>query len=78
MPKRANDEGSIWRRKDGRWSGAYFVPKPGGGRQRKYIYGRTREEVNRKLVELMAQVHRGVPVATTTDTVGTHLEQWLT
>jgi integrase len=77
MPKRANDEGSIWRRKDGRWSGAYFVPKPGGGRQRKYVYGHSREEVNRKLVELMAQVHRGVPVATTTDTVSTYLEQWL-
>src|SRR4051812_30326031 len=77
MARRANDEGSVWRRADGRWSGAYFVPKPGGGRVRRYVYGPTREATHAKLVDLMALVGRGVPIPSGTTTVQGSLREWL-
>ena len=77
MAKRGNDEGSVWKRTDGRWSGAYFVPLPNGGRARRYVYGATREEAHRKVVDLMAQVARGLPVAGTQETVASYLRSWL-
>jgi integrase len=77
MGRRGNDEGSIWHRSDGRWSGSYFVPTPNGGRVRRYVYGSNREEVHGKLVSMMAQVQRGLPIAGTRDTVGSYLDSWL-
>lgn len=78
MTKRANNEGSIWRRKDGRWCAAYFVPKPGGrGRVRKYVYGKTRAEVHQKLTEVMRHVQQGIPVPVSSLTVREYLETWL-
>ncbi len=77
MGRRGNAEGSVWRRADGRWSGSYFVPQPRGGRVRRYVYGTTRDEVHRKLVDLMAQVARGLPVASTQETVASYLRVWL-
>src|SRR3954452_20006380 len=77
MGRRGNDEGSIWKRSDGRWSGSYFVPTAPGGRVRRYVYGTTRDEVHAKLVKLMAQVERGLPVATTQEAVGSYLRRWL-
>jgi integrase len=45
MSRRANGEGSIYQRRDGRWCGV--VSTPDGGR--KTFYGRTRNEVARRL-----------------------------
>lgn len=77
MARRGNAEGSLWKRADGRWSGSYFVPQPGGGRTRRYVYGSTRDEANTKLVGLMSEVARGLPVATTQVTVASYLRSWL-
>jgi integrase len=77
MARRANDEGSIWKRRDGRYSGAYFVPTPGGGRVRRYVYGSSRDEVHEKLVDLMVRVQRGLPVPSTRETVSGYLRGWL-
>src|SRR5688500_11748011 len=48
MAKRGNNEGSIYKRKDGRWAAAVTVD---GGR-RKTVYGATRAGVQQKLVRL--------------------------
>lgn len=78
MSKRSNGEGSIWKRTDGRWCGAYFVPKPGGtGRVRKYVYGRTRKEVYDKLTAISRDVREGVPVPVGSQTVAAYLAEWL-
>jgi integrase len=78
MSKRSNGEGSIWKRADGRWCGAYFVPKPGGsGRIRKYVYGRTRKEVYDKLTAISRNVRDGVPVPIGGQTVEAYLTEWL-
>lgn len=78
MSKRANGEGSVYQRKDGRWVGSTYVLRPDGARQRKEVYGRTRSEVNTKLRELISNTERGVPMAGTPWTVSTYSEHWLT
>ncbi len=52
--RRAKGEGSITRRKDGRWQARYQV---NGGR--KYIYGKTRKEVAKKLTEALPDAEVG-------------------
>jgi integrase len=46
--RRAKGEGSVLKRKDGRWQARYEV-----GGKRKYIYGKTRAEVAKKLNEAL-------------------------
>lgn len=47
MSKRSNGEGTIYKRKDGRWCAAYFD----AGYNRRYVYGKTQAEVKKKLKE---------------------------
>ena len=49
MPKRANNEGSIYKRNDGRWCAS--VSEKG---KRKYLYGKTRSQVVKKLKDYQA------------------------
>lgn len=73
--RRANHEGSIYQREsDGKWCASVTLP----GGQRKVIYGRTREEVSRKLIKLLGSVQDGQPVRTDERlTVGAYLDRWL-
>ena len=48
MGRRGNGEGSIHRRRDGRWEGRYSV-HTAQGRKHKTVYGKTRKEVSEKL-----------------------------
>ena len=43
--RRANGEGTITKRADGRYQAAAYVYRPDGTRVRKFVYGKTREEV---------------------------------
>ena len=73
MAKRGNNEGSIYKRKDGRWTGAVTI---GGGRaslQRKQFYGQTRQEVARKLTEALKATKDSVPLPLDRLTVGDSL-----
>lgn len=45
MGKRSNGEGTIYKRKDGRWCAAYYDEKY----NRHYVYGKTQAEVKQKL-----------------------------
>jgi integrase len=72
---RANGEGSIFPYRNG--YGAYvWVSKPGGLRGRKYIYGKTREIVHGKWLDLHRRAREG-PVATSSPTLAEYLEYWL-
>lgn len=75
--KRANGEGSIYQRQDGRWTAAYYVPKPTGGESRRYVYGKTSDEVETKLVEIRNQVRSGAPVAPAGLTLARYLDEWM-
>ncbi|MGG7608001.1 tyrosine-type recombinase/integrase [Streptomyces sp. ZG43] len=74
---RANGEGTIYQRKDGRWEAAGYVLAADGSRKRVRIYGSTRREAADKLAEKIADSNRGLPVATADSTVGDYLTYWL-
>jgi hypothetical protein len=52
VKRRSNRDGSIWQRQDRRWTGAAYVLTSAGTFRRVYVYGRTRDEVHAKLVQL--------------------------
>jgi hypothetical protein len=52
--RRSRGEGSIYRRKDGRWVGQYEVND-----KHQYVYGKTRAEVAAKLAKVIAQRNAG-------------------
>lgn len=73
----ANGDGSIWLRKDGRWSGGAYVLTVNNCVERRYVYGSTRKEAAAKLVELQKRHAEGVSAGSTTLTVGRFLDEWL-
>jgi Phage integrase, N-terminal SAM-like domain len=75
--KRANGEGTIYQRKDGRYEGAAFVPTTAGTTKRVRVYGRTREDVRRQLTKLLEQADQGIPVAAESWTLAKYLAYWL-
>ena len=75
--KRANGEGTIAKRLDGRYVAAAFVPVTGGGRRRVFVYGRTRVDARAKLDDLLRQASDGIPRARERQTVGAYLDYWL-
>ncbi|MFI7431661.1 tyrosine-type recombinase/integrase [Micromonospora sp. NPDC049836] len=76
MPgKRANGEGSIFPYRNG-FAAYVWVTKPDSKRARKYVYGKTREEVHDKWVRLHQQAKAG-PVATNVPTVANYMTYWL-
>src|SRR5215217_1926212 len=76
MGRRGNGEGSITRRKDGRWMGRYTVYTVDGPKQRA-IYGKTRAEVAERLAKAMADRDGGLVFDAGNLTVGDYLERWL-
>jgi integrase len=73
MSKRGNGEGSIYRRKDGRWVGVVT----GHDRQRKSFYGTSRHEVQLQLGAAVRARQQGRVLATPAVNVGNYLERWL-
>ena len=76
MPKRGNGEGSVYKRKDGRWVGQYLVYLPSGPKYR-YIYARTRKEAADKLTKAMADRNGGIVFDDENLTVSDFLKVWL-
>lgn len=77
--RKANGEGTIFQRADGRWCGSGYVQAADGTRKRIYVYGTTRREAADKLAVKLADSHRGLVVAAdSTLTVGDYLTAWLT
>ena len=72
MAKRANGEGTIYHRKDGRWEAAIFLD---GRRHR--LYGSTRDAVNRQLVAALKSHEDGLLPGGGRETFGHYWEVWL-
>jgi hypothetical protein len=77
VTKRANGEGTIYQRKDGRWETAVYVLMPDGTRRRQRVYGRRREDVARKLADLIARSNAGIPTEANDWTLERFLTHWL-
>ncbi|GAA3866482.1 site-specific integrase [Streptomyces lannensis] len=75
--RRANGEGTITKRSDGRYHAAAYVFRPDGTRTRKFVYGKTREEVAHKLTEMQELTRQGIPAASSTMAFGDYLTYWL-
>lgn len=74
MTKRGNGEGSIAQRKDGVWQSCLSLPSG----KRKYFYGKTRQDVARKLAAAIRDRDRGVALVSDERlTVEQYLTQWL-
>ena len=76
MGKRGNGEGTIYRRKDGKWATQYTV-YTAEGRKRKTLYGKTRSEVASKLTNALSDREGGLTFDTGNLTLGPYLDRWL-
>ena len=72
MAKRGNREGSVYQRKDGRWTGAY----PVAGKQ-KYVYDQTQVGAIKKLREKLASLDKGEFIEPSAMKVPQWLHTWL-
>jgi integrase len=74
---RANGDGTVYQRKDGRWEAAGYVLVPGNTRRRVRVYGTTRKEALAKLTEKIVASNRGLPVPSAQGSVAAYLTYWL-
>jgi len=73
MTRRAPGEGSIYRRKDGRWVGQ--AHKDTGGRS--FVYGRTQRDVREQLTVIRRELQQGIAPITGRMPLARYLESWL-
>jgi integrase len=71
--RRGHGEGSIFQRKDGRWSAAMTL----GGGQRKTFYGKTRRDVSDQLKTALSQQQQGTLLVAEHMTAKQFLAKWL-
>ncbi|HXA30117.1 MAG TPA: tyrosine-type recombinase/integrase [Candidatus Angelobacter sp.] len=71
--KRANGEGTIARRSDGRWVAAVTLSDG----TRRFAYGKTRDEVARKLRDMLHANDANVPIPGRRETVDSLMRSWL-
>ncbi len=77
MARRGHGEGSIYRDPDGRWRAVVDLGQMGGKRQRKYLSGKTRREVQLKLTAALRDHQQGLPLAPERQTLEQFLTHWL-
>ena len=78
MSRRGPNEGSIYRREDGRWVAAVSVGyAPNGRRRRRRVFGKTRGEVVETLTAEKRAHASGVQPEDGRTTMGAYLERWL-
>ncbi len=77
MAKRGQNEGSIYKRRDGRWVGVISLGYVNRKRKRKAFYGATRREVQERLTTALRATQEGRPIPPERQTVSQFLEEWL-
>jgi len=72
---RANGEGSIRKRSDGRWEGRYYdIREPDPKKQRKSVMGKTQKEAKDKLKAALAEINDGATLLVNDNPT---VEEWL-
>ncbi|MDS1270438.1 site-specific integrase [Lipingzhangella sp. LS1_29] len=74
---RANGEGTVFQRKDGRWVAEAYVLASDGSLKRVQRYARTRKEAYNKLTSLQENSNRNVAVPDRPWKLGEYLDYWL-
>src|SRR5262245_41273782 len=75
--RRVNGEGSVYKRADGYWAGAFDVPTTSGARKRVVVYGKTLAEAREKLAKVQQDVRSGIPIPDKVWKLGPYLDYWL-
>ena len=71
--KRANGEGHVRKRADGRWEAMVTLPTG----KRKSFYRKTRAEASAALIVALRDLGQGMPIVAEKQTVGEYLTAWL-
>jgi integrase len=77
MRRRGAREGTIRKRKDGRWEARIGVPDQFGRTVRRSLYGSTRGEVQRAVRDLAMRADQGIAWTPSSVTMETFLRDWL-
>lgn len=76
--KKGNNEGTIRKRKDGKWEARYTIGRNSDGKQvQRSIYGQTRQEVSKKLTDILNQMNTGNYISPCKTTLSDWLNTWL-
>jgi integrase len=76
--RRGQNEGTVyWLEERQRWCASVSLGYEGGKRRRKYVYGRTAEEVQRRKNALLHDLDKGLPLANDRITTASYLDRWL-
>jgi integrase len=75
VSKRRNGEASIFAYRNG-YAAYAWVTTPEGDRKRKWVYGKTHDEVHAKWIKLQSQASEG-PIATSVPTISQYTNYWL-
>lgn len=71
--RRGRGEGSVYQRKDGRWSASFYLENG----KRKTVYGKTRKEAYEKLQKALLEHRQGLLATGPKQSVKQYLEYWL-
>ena len=77
MSRRANGEGTIGKRKDGRWEARYWVTLPDGTRKRQSVIKIKRNDALETMKQEQALASQGTPVNRDGQTLNQFLDYWL-
>jgi integrase len=75
--RRINGDGSVYKRQDGYWVGAFYAHTTSGARKRVVVYGKTLDEARAKLGKAQEQARSGIPVPDESWKLGPYLHYWL-
>jgi Phage integrase, N-terminal SAM-like domain len=75
--RRINGDGSVYKRQDGYWVGAFYARTVSGARKRVVVYGKTLDEARNKLRESQQRASTGIPVPDESWRLDIYLEYWL-
>ena len=75
--RRRDGDGSVYKRQDGYWAGAFYTRTTSGARKRVVVYGKSLQEARDRLLKAMEQARSGVPVPDESWKLGAYLEYWL-
>jgi integrase len=75
--RRINGDGSVYKRQDGYWAGAFYARTTSGARKRVVVYGKTLQEARDKLLKAMQLARSGVPIPDESWKLSAYLEYWL-
>ncbi len=75
--RRINGDGSVYKRGDGYWVGAFYARTTSGTRKRVVVYGKTLDEARDKLGKAQQEARAGIPVPDQAWRLGPYLDYWL-